>query len=101
MALRWEQEQQVKRTQTLRQVMHRYDTASQAGCVVATPRIHTSHSHLEQLCEYTGDDVADMFPLDWPREHELAELPPEGRAEYVQGYVRFYFEERFAAQACE
>ena len=31
---------------------------------------------LEQLCEYTGDDVADMFPLDWPQPHLSTAAPP-------------------------
>jgi hypothetical protein len=56
-------------------------------------------SGLEELVEYAGPDVADVYPLDWPRTAELAELEPDGRAEYVQGYVDWYFTKRFAAQA--
>ena len=56
-------------------------------------------SGLEHLIEYEGPDVADVFPLDWPRAHELAELAPAARGDYVQRYVEWYFDERFAAQA--
>lgn len=56
-------------------------------------------SGLESLLEYDGDDASDVFPLDWPRAPELATLPPSGRAGYVQGYVEWYFDERFGPQA--
>ena len=56
-------------------------------------------SGLEELIEYTGPDVADTYPLDWPREAELADLPQEGRAAYVRAYVHWYFSERYAAKA--
>ena len=54
---------------------------------------------LEELVEYPGDDVADMYPLDWPRGAELATLDKHGRPAYVQGYVEWYFTERFERQA--
>ena len=56
-------------------------------------------SSLESLVEYSGDDVAETFELDWPRATELSKITPEERGGYVSDYVNWYFDERFAAQA--
>lgn len=50
---------------------------------------------LQELIDYEGLDVAEVFPLDWPRSHELK---PENRAEYVKDYVQWFMQERFQAQ---
>jgi len=56
-------------------------------------------SGLEKLIEYDGDNVADVFPLDWPRSDELEQLATGQRAEYVQSYVEWFFKERYAVQS--
>jgi len=56
-------------------------------------------SGLEKLCEYEGEDVADVFPLEWPREAELAGLAQDARPAYVNAYVHWFFTERYAPQA--
>jgi len=53
----------------------------------------------EQLIEYDKDDVASVFTLDWPRSDELETLPKDARSDYVQAYVDWFFDERFAGQA--
>eukprot|EP00747_Dinoflagellata_sp_TGD_P111381 gnl/TRDRNA2_/TRDRNA2_171212_c0_seq3.p1 gnl/TRDRNA2_/TRDRNA2_171212_c0~~gnl/TRDRNA2_/TRDRNA2_171212_c0_seq3.p1 ORF type:complete len:886 (+),score=161.09 gnl/TRDRNA2_/TRDRNA2_171212_c0_seq3:81-2738(+) len=50
---------------------------------------------LEKLLEYEGEDVGELFCLDWPRGNELT---PMNRAEHVDAYVQWFFLERYAAQ---
>merc|ERR1712110_1343431 len=50
---------------------------------------------LTELLHYEGADVADVFPLNWPRS---AELNTENRRQHVEAYVQWFFEERYAAQ---
>lgn len=50
---------------------------------------------LKHLLDYEGADLAEMFPLDWPRGSELT---AGNRVEHVQDYVQWFFEERFGAQ---
>lgn len=53
----------------------------------------------EQFIEYDKDDAASLFTLDWPRGDELETLPKAARSDYVQAYVDWFFNERFAGQA--
>lgn len=46
---------------------------------------------LEKLIEYEGEDLADVFQLDWPRGSELNR---QNRHEHVEAYVRWFFNER-------
>ena len=55
-------------------------------------------SGLEELIEYDKPDVAEVYTLNWPRAEELPGLPREGRQCYVEGFVEWYFEERFHRQ---
>jgi hypothetical protein len=50
---------------------------------------------LTELIHYEGADVAEVFPLSWPRS---AELNTENRKQYAEAYVKWFFEERYAAQ---
>lgn len=59
---------------------------------------HSTARGLEQLLSYDGDDVADVFSLDWPRAHECEKLAKEERASYVQAYIDWYFNEKFKKQ---
>ena len=56
-------------------------------------------SSLESLLEYEGDDLAEVFELDWPNAGKLAGIPRgDERSEYVCEYVCWYFQERFKEQ---
>jgi len=50
---------------------------------------------LERLIEYEGEDVTELFTLDWPRGGELTS---ENRAEHVSAFVQWFFSGRYAAQ---
>lgn len=50
---------------------------------------------LKELLHYEGADVADVFPLSWPRS---AELNAGNRKQHTEAYVQWFFEERYAAQ---
>jgi len=49
---------------------------------------------LQQLIEFDGDNVADVFPLDWPGASRL-DHPDTDRKDYVSDYVKWFFFERF------
>jgi hypothetical protein len=51
---------------------------------------------LQDLIAYEGADIADVFPLDWPRAGELS--PTTQRTTYVQEYVEWYFMETMSRQ---
>lgn len=50
---------------------------------------------LQELLAYEKDDVAEVFPLDWPRGEELCS---GNRAEHVEAYVQWFLREKFRAQ---
>merc|ERR1712032_259803 len=50
---------------------------------------------LDRLLEYDGDDFVELFTLDWPRGGELSS---ENRATHVEGYVQWFFSERYLPQ---
>ena len=50
---------------------------------------------LQELMAYEKEDVAEVFPLDWPRQAELTSL---NREAYVAAYVQWFLREKFAAQ---
>eukprot|EP00931_Biecheleriopsis_adriatica_P089341 TRINITY_DN63495_c0_g1_i1.p1 TRINITY_DN63495_c0_g1~~TRINITY_DN63495_c0_g1_i1.p1 ORF type:complete len:816 (-),score=131.53 TRINITY_DN63495_c0_g1_i1:5-2338(-) len=52
---------------------------------------------LEQLVEYDGDAIGEVYSLNWPRTDELQSLPRNARSAYVQEYVDWFFTERFSA----
>eukprot|EP00439_Symbiodinium_sp_Y106_P079718 s86_g18.t1 len=60
-----------------------------------TPGCYDTSLRFRELIDYEGLDVAEVFPLEWPRSHELN---PENRAEYVKDYVQWFMQERFQAQ---
>jgi len=51
---------------------------------------------LKELIDYKGDDIADVFPLDWPRGHELS--GNTDRDQYVYDYIQWYFSEHLSQQ---
>jgi hypothetical protein len=50
---------------------------------------------LDRLLEYEGDDLVELFRLDWPRGEELTS---ENREEHVREYVQWFFSGRYANQ---
>eukprot|EP00931_Biecheleriopsis_adriatica_P079717 TRINITY_DN53077_c0_g1_i1.p1 TRINITY_DN53077_c0_g1~~TRINITY_DN53077_c0_g1_i1.p1 ORF type:complete len:804 (+),score=166.45 TRINITY_DN53077_c0_g1_i1:68-2413(+) len=50
---------------------------------------------LQDLLSYEGEDVAEVFTLDWPR---AGELTKQNRAEHVEEYLRWFFTERHQAE---
>eukprot|EP00913_Durusdinium_trenchii_P004720 g4383.t1 len=50
---------------------------------------------LQELLQYEGSDVGEVFPLDWPRGHELCS---SNRAEHVEAFVEWFFTEKFRSQ---
>eukprot|EP00435_Cladocopium_sp_Y103_P067562 s1694_g30.t1 len=50
---------------------------------------------LQELLAYEKDDVAEVFPLDWPRGDELCSA---NRVEHVEAYVQWFLREKFRAQ---
>jgi len=61
---------------------------------LASVHPHMAHG-LQQLLDYKGDDVAEVFTLDWPRASELLNV---SREQYVNSFIKWFFEEKFAAQ---
>lgn len=53
---------------------------------------------LQEMLGYEGADVADVYPLEWPRAEELSAGTGDKRREYVAAYVSWFFGERLAAQ---
>jgi len=45
--------------------------------------------------DYEGKDIAEVFPLSWPRGEELSSA---NRHAHVEAYVTWFFAERFAPQ---
>ena len=53
---------------------------------------------LEHLVEYEGDDIQELFVLNWSDVRNLKGNSKGQRAEYVRDYVHWFFDERSAAQ---
>jgi len=50
---------------------------------------------LQALIDYEKDDIAEVFPLDWPRGDELCS---KNRVQHVEAYVQWFLTEKFQTQ---
>ena len=53
---------------------------------------------LEHLVEYEGEDINELFCLDWSGARNLCGISKDERMDYVREYVSWFFEKRSADQ---